>query len=102
PPSELGAYYERATVVCVPSRRDGYGVTAREALAHGRAVVATCVGGLADLAGPRVTLLPPGDTAAPRPAVASARASPGRPEPAGISPDEAGTALREVYEAALR
>ena len=48
PRSELGAYYERAAVVCVPSRREGYGVVAREAMAHGRPVVARAVGGLAD------------------------------------------------------
>ena len=48
PPSELGAYFERAAVVCVPSRREGYGIVAREAMAHGRPVVATRVGGLAD------------------------------------------------------
>ena len=30
-----------AAVVCVPSRREGYGVVAREAMAHGRPVVAT-------------------------------------------------------------
>ena len=48
PRSELGAYYERAAVVCVPSRREGYGVVAREAMAHGRPVVATRVGGLPD------------------------------------------------------
>lgn len=29
PPDELGAYYERAAVVCVPSRREGYGVLPR-------------------------------------------------------------------------
>src|SRR5205085_1389505 len=29
PPDELGPYYERAAVVCVPSRREGYGVAAR-------------------------------------------------------------------------
>ena len=44
---ELGAYYERAAVVVCPSRREGYGVVAREAMAHGRPVVATAVGGLA-------------------------------------------------------
>ena len=102
PPSELGSYYERATVVCVPSRRDGYGVTAREALAHGRSVVATRVGGLADLSGPGVTLVPPGDTAALRAAIESALASPSRPEPTGTSADEVGRALRVVYEAVLR
>lgn len=44
----LGAFYERAAVVCVPSRREGYGVVAREAMAYGRPVVATAVGGLRD------------------------------------------------------
>ncbi len=46
PRGELGPYYERAAVVCVPSRREGYGVVAREAMAYGRPVVATAVGGL--------------------------------------------------------
>ena len=55
PPSELGAYYERAAVVCVPSRREGYGMTAREAMAYGRPVVATRVGGLLDAVVPDVT-----------------------------------------------
>jgi glycosyltransferase involved in cell wall biosynthesis len=48
PHHELGGYYERAAVVCVPSRREGYGVVAREAMAYGRPVVATAVGGLVD------------------------------------------------------
>jgi glycosyltransferase involved in cell wall biosynthesis len=47
-PDRIGAYYERAAVVCVPSRREGYGMVAREAMAWGRPVVATAVGGLAD------------------------------------------------------
>ena len=46
--AELGSYYERAAVVCCPSRRAGYGVVAREAMAYGRPVVATRVGGLPD------------------------------------------------------
>ena len=58
PPSEMGRYYEAASVVCVPSRREGYGMTAREAMAYGRPVVATRVGGLADLEGPGVVLVP--------------------------------------------
>jgi glycosyltransferase involved in cell wall biosynthesis len=48
PPGELGPYYERAAVVVCPSRREGYGVVAREAMAHGRPVVASAVGGLLD------------------------------------------------------
>ena len=51
----LGPYYERAAVVCVPSRREGYGVVAREAMGYGRPVVATRVGGLADAIADGVT-----------------------------------------------
>ena len=58
PPAELGAYYARAAIVCVPSRREGYGFTAREAMAYGRPVVATSVGGLTDL-GAGAQLVPP-------------------------------------------
>ena len=66
PPAELGRWYERAAVVCVPSRREGYGVVAREAMAWGRPVVATAVGGLRDL---DVVLVPPGNRSALRTAV---------------------------------
>jgi glycosyltransferase involved in cell wall biosynthesis len=48
PHERLGEYYARAAIVCVPSRREGYGIVAREALAYGRPVVTTGVGGLAD------------------------------------------------------
>ena len=41
PPAEVGAYFERAAVVACPSRREGYGVVARQAMAYGRPVVAT-------------------------------------------------------------
>jgi glycosyltransferase involved in cell wall biosynthesis len=61
PPAELGAYYERASVIAVPSRREGYGMTAREAMAYGRPLVATNVGGLTDLRGEGVALVPPFD-----------------------------------------
>jgi len=50
-PAGLGPYYERAAVVACPSRREGYGVVAREAMAHGRPVVASAVGGLVDAVG---------------------------------------------------
>ena len=64
PPAELGPWYERAAVVVVPSRREGYGVVAREAMAYGRPVVATAVGGLVDAVKDGVTglLVPPRDS----------------------------------------
>ena len=71
PPSEVGEWLDRAAVVVVPSRREGYGVAAREAMAHGRAVVATRVGGLVDAIEDGVTglLVPPRDPAALRAAL---------------------------------
>jgi glycosyltransferase involved in cell wall biosynthesis len=71
PPDELGPYYERAAVVCVPSRREGYGVVAREAMAWGRPVVATAAGGLRDAVEDGVTglVVPPRDPAALRAAL---------------------------------
>jgi glycosyltransferase involved in cell wall biosynthesis len=70
-PRELGPYFERAAIVVCPSRREGYGVVAREAMAYGRAVVATAVGGLAEAVDDGVTgfLVPPRDPAALREAI---------------------------------
>jgi glycosyltransferase involved in cell wall biosynthesis len=70
-PDALGPFYERAAVVVCPSRREGYGVVAREAMAHGRPVVATSVGGLADAVEDGVTglLVPPRDPVALRAAL---------------------------------
>jgi glycosyltransferase involved in cell wall biosynthesis len=70
-PTELGRHYERAAVVAAPSRREGYGVVAREAMAWGRPVVASRVGGLVDAVEDGVTgvLVPPGDIAALREAL---------------------------------
>jgi glycosyltransferase involved in cell wall biosynthesis len=71
PPGELGPWYERAAVVAAPSRREGYGVVAREAMAWGRPVVASAVGGLVDAVDDGVTglLVPAGDIAALRSAL---------------------------------
>jgi glycosyltransferase involved in cell wall biosynthesis len=71
PNAELGPYFERAAVVAVPSRREGYGVVCAEAMAHGKPVVASAVGGLLDLVrhGETGLLVPPGDTAALREAL---------------------------------
>jgi glycosyltransferase involved in cell wall biosynthesis len=112
PPSELGAYYERAAVVCVPSRREGYGLAAREAMAYGRPLVASRVGGLIDLDGSGVVLGPPGDPVALRGAIesllgdADERARLGAAARAAaasrFSHEACARSLVEVYEAALR
>ena len=71
PPTKLGPYYERASVVVCPSRREGYGVVARQAMAHGRPVVASAVGGLVDAVEDGVTglLVPSQDIGALRDAI---------------------------------
>lgn len=49
PRPELHRLYDEAAVVVCPSRREGFGVSCAEAMAHARPVVATAVGGLLDL-----------------------------------------------------
>jgi glycosyltransferase involved in cell wall biosynthesis len=80
PPEKLSAYYERAAIVACPSRREGYGVVAREAMAHGRPVVASAVGGLVDAVEDGVTglLVPPVDPVALRAALERLLADPER------------------------
>ena len=111
PPAEIGGWYERAAVVCTPSRREGVGGACREAMAYGRAVVATSVGGQVDAIEDGVTgvLVPPRDPAALRAAVerllaaADERARLGaaaREAARAFGADAAGAALRDAYEAA--
>jgi glycosyltransferase involved in cell wall biosynthesis len=71
PPSELGGLYARAAVVACPSHREGFGVAALEAMAHGRPVVAGAVGGLLDLVvnGETGILVEPGNVPALRAAL---------------------------------
>ena len=71
PHDELQALYARAAIVACPSRREGFGVACLEAMAHGRPVVATDVGGLRDLVvdGQTGLLIPPRDADALRAAL---------------------------------
>jgi glycosyltransferase involved in cell wall biosynthesis len=68
PRHELGPFFERASVVAVPSHREGFGVACLEAMAHGRPVVASAVGGLLDLVvdGETGLFVPPRDVPALR------------------------------------
>ena len=71
PHDELERLYERAAVVACPSRREGFGVVCAEAMAHGRPVVASAVGGFLDLVVDEETglLVPPRDPRALRAAL---------------------------------
>jgi glycosyltransferase involved in cell wall biosynthesis len=68
PPDELAELYGRAAVVVCPSLREGFGVACLEAMAHGRPVVASGVGGLLDLVvnGETGILVEPGNVPALR------------------------------------
>jgi glycosyltransferase involved in cell wall biosynthesis len=71
PHDELLGLYERAAIVACPSRREGFGVACAEAMAYGRPVVASAVGGLLDLVvdGETGLQVPPRDPAALRAAL---------------------------------
>ena len=60
---ELKAMYQRASLVCVPSYYESFGLVALEAMACGLPVVATRVGGLSEIVEDGVTgiLVSPGD-----------------------------------------
>jgi glycosyltransferase involved in cell wall biosynthesis len=71
PRDELAPLYARAAVVACPSHREGYGMACAEAMAHGKPVVASAVGGLLDLVADGETglLVPPGEVGALRDAL---------------------------------
>ena len=71
PHEELEELFATAAVVACPSRREGFGVTCLEAMAHAKPVVATAVGGLLDLVvdGQTGLLVPPRDPQALRAAL---------------------------------
>ncbi len=78
PHSELDRLYARAAVVVLPSYREGLPLAVIEAMAHGRPVVATTVGGIPELVvdGETGLLVPPGDPQALRSALERLLADP--------------------------
>ncbi len=87
PNEELQERLARAAVVACPSHREGFGVVCLEAMAHGRAVVASSVGGLRDLVvdGETGLQVQPGDRTALRAALERLLADPGLRERLGAA-----------------
>jgi len=105
-PGELGEWYRRASVVAVPSRREGFGLVAAEAAAAGRAVVGTRVGGIPGVVDDGVSgiLVPPDDVAALADAltrVDSAMGSRGPAQVEHLGPARHALAVGAAYERAL-
>ncbi len=104
-PSEIGDWYRRARLVCVPSRREGFGMVVAEALAVGRPVVATAVGAAPQFItdGTNGRLVPPDDIEALSTALTAAlQSDPDIPDQhadplAAFSPQAHATALLEIY-----
>lgn len=111
PREELYGFYADAAVVCVPSHREGYGMVVREAMAHGRPVVATAVGGIADaiVDGESGLLVAAGDEPALREAIVRLLADASLRRRLGAAARErvrresepASSALASAYEEAL-
>ncbi len=105
-PGEIGEWYRRARLVCVPSRREGFGMITAEALATGRPVVATSVGAAPSFItdGTNGCLVPPDNAEALSAALTKAlqsdfstSAASNAAAPAPFGPEAHAAALLEIY-----
>ena len=105
-PGDVGEWYRRARLVCVPSRREGFGMITAEALAAGRPVVATAVGAAPSLItdGVNGCLVPPDNAEALSAALTKAlqsdfstSAASNAAAPAPFGPEAHAAALLEIY-----
>jgi len=68
---EFARYYAEATIAVIPSLYEGFGMPAGEAMACGVPVISTSGGALPEVVGDAGLLVPPGDAAALRDAIAA-------------------------------
>jgi glycosyltransferase involved in cell wall biosynthesis len=85
--SPVGPLLERAAIVVVPSRGEGFGMVALEAAERGRPVVASSVGGLPEIVanGETGLVVPPDDAAALARAIVTLAADPARTRTLGAA-----------------
>ncbi len=110
PPGDIGDWYRRARLVCVPSRREGFGMITAEALAAGRPVVATAVGAAPQFItdGVNGCLAPPDNAEALSAALAKALrtdldagSSTSAVAPAPFGPEAHAAALLRIYASVI-
>jgi glycosyltransferase involved in cell wall biosynthesis len=95
--SDMSSVYAAADVVALTSRNEGSPVSIIEAMAAGRAVVCTAVGGVPDVVRPGTgVLVPPGDDAAFAGALAALLSDPARRAALGAA---ARRAVHPAYDA---
>ncbi|MFN8050834.1 MAG: glycosyltransferase family 1 protein [Acidimicrobiales bacterium] len=109
--SDLAALTAGARLVAVPSRYEGFGLPALEAVVAGRPLVVADAGSLPEVADGAALVVPPDDvagwadalhTAATDDAVRSRLVAAGVAVTASCTPERTGTALVDVWSRALR
>lgn len=102
---DLAVVYDRASVLMVPSRSEGFGLPVLEAMTHGTPVVVSAVPALQEVAGDAAISVPVGDADALADAVAEVLRSPsgwaaaGRGRVAGQSWETAATTCWRIFTA---